>query len=384
MKILLAGILGGHGGIQNHLRWLAKALGEEKIETLALSLESAYSPPVDECFLRGFWNENVQLRLSPYKNDCSTKILSRVSHLQGIIKIIDEFNPDIYVAVGTGWNLFIPSLLSRAKPIQIFHEVMSGYTNGWQDSRWCARLWFDEIIGQSATVAQTFSQEFGWRKSISALPALPEPLEITATLPQATQKIVPKGSAKAAVFSRLAPHKQAFWLVRQWHILKDYLSELHIHGSGAEEILIRNYIAEQGIGEQVKCFGRYPEGQAYVDMLSSYDLTLLPTIGWEGAPLVLLESMACGVPFLAYGVGGIPDYGQNNPDVWVVKPNATDFFEGLEQITTALERGEIDQKRLQRFYLDHYSYGVLKKTWLNYFENIYQVKQHNGVMSFVP
>ncbi|UJB69823.1 glycosyltransferase [Acaryochloris sp. 'Moss Beach'] len=381
MRILIAGILAGQGGIQSHIRWLAKALGEEGIEVLVLSLGTSKSLPIDESFLKQSWNNNVQLRFcAAYQTTTSNRNLGGLRRLQEIVEIIDEFDPDIYLAIGTGWNLFIPPLLSKAKPIRIFHEVMSGVPNGWQDSRWCVKLWFDEVIGQATPVSQAFSKEFGWKKEVSTLPAFPEPLEITANLPEVTAIKVTKGKVKAALFSRLAPHKQAFWLVQQWSKLKEYLSELHIHGSGSDEDLIRSYIAKAGIGKEVKCLGRYPEGQAYVDLLSSYDLTLLPTIGAEGAPLVLLESMACGVPFLAYGVGGIPDYGRNNPDVRVVAPDDIRFFEGLEQITSAFTKGEIDQRRLQRFYFEHYSYEALKISWLNYLKAIYQQKQHNVAM----
>jgi glycosyltransferase involved in cell wall biosynthesis len=385
MKILISGVLAGEGGIQSHIRWLSKALGEEGIETLVLSLGNFHSLPVDKSFLKQFWNENVELRCcARYREGLLGKRFAGVRRLQEITKIIDDFNPDIYLAIGTGWNLFIPPLLTRAKPIRIFYEVMSGVPSGWKDSRWCVKLWFDEVIGQSEIVSQTFFKEFGWRKPIHALPALPEPLEITARLPDITQRSIPKGLVKAALFSRLVPHKQAFWLVQQWQTLRNYLSELHIHGSGPEEELIQSYIAEKGIGEHVKCFGRYPEGKAYVDLLSNYDLTLLPTIGEEGAPLVLLESMACGVPFLAYGVGGIPDYSRNNPDVCVVEPDATMFFEGISQITAMLEKGQINQKRLQKFYLEQYSYGALTQTWLTYIKTTYQSKQHNVAIPLMP
>ena len=102
-------------------------------------------------------------------------------------------------------------------------------------------------------------------------------------------------------------------------------------------------------------------------MLSSYDLTLLPTIGAEGAPLVLLESMACGVPFLAYGVGGIPDYGTNNPDVLIVEPKSEHFFKGLDKVASDLTAGSINQTQLQQFYLEKYSYLALKQKWFDYF-----------------
>ncbi|NEZ59940.1 glycosyltransferase [Adonisia turfae] len=385
MRILIAGTLAGNGGIQSHIRWLAKALSEEKFQVLAVSLGSPHGLPVDEVSLKTFWNKNVQLHCCTiHESNHTNQHFQRFRRLQELVRVIDEFNPDIYLAIGTGWNLFLPPLLARAKPIRIFHEVMSGVPNGWKDSRWCVKLWFDEVIGQSEIVSRTFSKEFGWKKQVSALPALPEPLEITADLPKAESKRVAKGKIKAALFSRLAPHKQAFWLVRQWHTLKEYLSELHIHGSGPEEELIRNHIAENGIEDRVKCYGRYPEGQAYVDLLSSYDLTLLPTIGAEGAPLVLLESMACGVPFLAYGVGGIPDYGTNNPDVFIVAPDNNKFFLGLERIIDSLETGTTNQNRLQQFYINHYSYNALQKQWINYFRKILLPELRNLAMPLMP
>ena len=94
--------------------------------------------------------------------------------------------------------------------------------------------------------------------------------------------------------------------------------------------------------------------------------------------------MACGVPFVAYGVGGIPDYGYNNPDVIVVPPEPClttqareytttssqgeikAFLTGVQVMAEKLGKGEINQLRLQKFYFDNYSYNILKKKWLSY------------------
>jgi glycosyltransferase involved in cell wall biosynthesis len=367
MKVILAGTIVGQGGIQSHLRWLSKALSEEGIETLILSLSSQGSSSDSFSNLHNIQNEKVRVQIC--NSSSNNKFRLNLDSIQKFLKVqtlINEFSPDIYLAVGTGWNLYIPPLLSLQKKRLIFHEVMSGVPNSWRDSRWCVRGWFDEIVGQSQTVANTFVKCFGWNKKFTAIPAIPEPLELTASLPKVSQKIIPLGTAKAALFSRLAPHKQAFWLVQQWDLLKDYLAELHIHGTGPEEKLIREYIEVQGIGDRVKCFGRYPEGQAYVDLLSSYDLTLLPTIGQEGAPLVLLESMACGIPFVAYGVGGIPDYSVDNSNVLVISPQERNFISGVLEMTKMLATGTICQPQLQQYYLNHYSYKVLKQAWLLY------------------
>jgi glycosyltransferase involved in cell wall biosynthesis len=356
MKVLLVGNLIGHGGIQSHLRWLSKALAEQGEQVIILSLTTPkdFSDRSSEFIITQ--SPNIQIVY------CKSSRWQRFIEITNIIK---NFSPDAYLAVGTGWNLFIPPLLSGVKTRKIFHEVMSGVPNGWSDSRWSVRWFFDEVIGQSPTVAKTFADCFGWQKAVTAIPAMPEPLELTALLPHVITRKVEFGKAKAALFSRLVPHKQAFWLVQQWAFLKDILGELHIHGTGPEEASIREYIISEGIGDRVKCFGRYPEGQDYVDLLSSYDMTLLPTMGAEGAPLVLLESMACGVPFVAYGVGGIPDY--DNPNVLIVSPESNEFVSGIKSMVLMLSKGDINQEDLQKFYLQNYSYSVLKKLWLSYF-----------------
>ncbi|MEH1963220.1 MAG: glycosyltransferase family 4 protein [Nostoc sp.] len=385
MKVLLAGSLLGYGGIQSHLRWLIKALGEEGYEILAVSVGIQTPSDADLRYLQKFQSGKVEFLCFPaFQKQKFDFHLSKLQRLAEITTIIKKFSPDVYLAVGTGWNLFLPPLLSRTKTRLIFHEVMSGFAGNWHDSRWAARWCFDDVVGQSPTVAKTFAESFGWKKPVCVLPAIPEPLEVTAFLPKVTSKKVEVGKAKAALFSRLVPHKQAFWLVQQWNSLKDVLHELHIHGGGPEEALIKEYISFHSLGDRVKCFGRYPEGQAYVDLLSSYDLTLLPTVGAEGAPLVLLESMACGIPFVAYGVGGIRDYGVDNtnviivpPEPWVTnqakeftttgKPSQTKaFIDAVGEMSHKLAEGKINQMELQQFYLERYSYQVLKNAWLSY------------------
>jgi glycosyltransferase involved in cell wall biosynthesis len=356
MKILLAGIFEGEGGIQTHLKWLARSLEEEGIDVLALCLGSRSS--------------TTNLQESQKIDDSNIEIIhcnsSQWQRTIQITNIIKRFSPDVYLATGTGWNLFIPPIISGIKTRLVFYEVMSSDPNGWRDSRWIVRWFYDEALGQSPIIARHFADCFNWQKKTSVIPAMLEPLELSTHLPKAITKKIELGTAKAALFSRLVPHKQAFWLVQQWELLKDLLGELHIHGSGPEQAPIEEYIRSHGIGDRVKCFGRYPVGQEYVDLLSSYDLTLLPTIGAEGVPLVLLESMACGVPFVAFGVGGIPDCGVDNPNVIVVNPGSDLFIATVRQVLLKLSEGEIDQSQLQQYYFKHYSYSVLKEAWLSY------------------
>lgn len=123
-------------------------------------------------------------------------------------------------------------------------------------------------------------------------------------------------------------------------------------------------VAELGLSDVIRFHGRYPDGQAYVDLLRQFDLLLLPTVGQEGGPLVLLEAMACGTPFVANGVGGIPDF--DNPDCRVSK-DITGFVSAVAEIADEMAAGQIDGSRLQRHYRGNFSYEVLVGKWESYF-----------------
>lgn len=360
MRVALGGSLVGLGGIQTHFKWLATALAEAGHQVLILSLGA--SPQDTDRVRSEALSQSGKISVS-YVNNSSTDQRSAADSIRYLAQQLREFEPDAYLACGTGWNLFIPAILSRSCGTLIFHEVMAGDGGNWRDTRWLARWFFGRVFAQANPVARNFKETFGWRNSIEVLPAFPEPLEKTACLPAVTRHAVPMGRARAAFFGRLAPHKQAFWLVRQWALLADSLAELHIFGSGEEEPLIRSFITANDLGNRVFCHGSYPSGQDYVDLLSGFDLTLLPTVGAEGAPLVLLESMACGVPFVAFDVGGIPDYA--NPDCEIRSAlDLNSFVPAVHHLARRLAEQSVDQGRLQRFYLDHFSFDRLKLRWI--------------------
>jgi glycosyltransferase involved in cell wall biosynthesis len=366
MKIVLFGTLSGTGGIQRILHLLAQILRDSGYQVLVISTGSSKAVKLNLLELR-----NIQIVFIKEKENLIRKnkdnLIYAKNYLKNSIEVVYDFCPDIYLGIGTSWNLSILPLVLPRHVRSVFYEVMSGVCSGWRDPRWAVKWWFDEVVCISPTVAANFARCFGYKKQITTIPGFSEPLELTASLKKPTFRPVNVGRARATFLGRLVPHKQAFWLVQQWELLKDVLGELHIHGTGPDEQVIRDYIASRGIGDCVKCFGSYPsEGQAYADLISSYDITLLPSIGDEGTPLVLMESMACGVPFVAYGVGGITDYSVDNPNVLIVPPEPNAFISGVKQMVHRLAQGQVNHAQLQQFYLERYSYEVLKRAWLSY------------------
>lgn len=355
MKILLAGTFGGLGGIQSHFHWLSRALLESGFEVTLISLGQPLSG--------SDFDRAVSLRTFGAFElvDMGSQNSGALARLRECAWAIRRFRPDLYIACGTGWNLFLPPVLAQSGAIRIFHEVMSGHSSGVSDSRWAVRLFFHEVIAQASPVARQFGTSFRWHSPIQTLPAFPEPLELSATLPDAAP-VTRRLGVRAAFFSRLVPHKRGLWLAQQWPRLRQVLSELHLFGSGPEEEPIRQWIRSRGWEGQIFCHGRYPDAQAYVDLIRSFDMTLLPTIGSEGAPLVLLESMACGVPFVSTDAGGIPDYA--NPDCLITPVDSDEaFLQAVEEMSARIQRGGIEPTRLQRHYLDNFSYAALSEKW---------------------
>jgi glycosyltransferase involved in cell wall biosynthesis len=364
MRVALWGTVAGLGGMQTNTRSMARMFLEKGCKVLILSSildERAAGRP-----LPGENDDLIQAGATIVWLPARSGMGEKIRDLFRIAADIRQFQPDVLWGTGKSWYFgILPWFLPRGTR-SVFFEGMSGERFGWIDPRWLVRFFCAEVVGQSPIVAQNFARSFHWRKSLSALPAFPEPLEKIAKLPKVQKRKVPLGAARAAFFGRLTEGKQAFWLVQQWPALKNFVRELHVHGRGPELVKIAAYIQRNRLQDRVRCFGEYPRGQAYVDLLASYDLTLLPTVFPEGAPLVLLESMACGVPFVANGIGGTPDYATGNPDCIIVS-RQSQFNDGVRQLATMLDHGEIDQPRLQLYYLSKYTETALRERWLQYF-----------------
>ena len=368
MRIVLAGTLSGRGGVQTQLLWLSRALLESGHQVQVYSLAGALSEG-DQARVRVIEELGYFEVITPY-----TKAKGALSVALVMIQKLRAFAPHAFIACGTGWNLYLPAIFSGCSMRRVFHEVMSGVPGGPRDSRYAVQYGFHEVIAQASPVGANFRVHFKWLPQVKVLPAFPEPLEVTAQLPEPIRNPIKIGTARAALFSRLVPHKGGLWLVRQWQDLSRSIAELHIHGTGPEEADIRALILENGWSDRVFLHGSYPEGREYVKLLSSYDLTLLPTTGAEGAPLVLLESMACGVPFVSFDVGGIPDY--TNPDCMIVSAGRPEsFLQAVAAITDRLAVGEVNHKRLQSFYLEHFSYSALKARWVVWLESMLSASQ---------
>jgi glycosyltransferase involved in cell wall biosynthesis len=81
--------------------------------------------------------------------------------------------------------------------------------------------------------------------------------------------------------------------------------QTYLVGSGEMERSLRSEVRARGLDAFIHFTGSVTQ-DALAKWYQAADFTVLPSLS-EGVPNVLLESIACGTPFVASEVGGIPE-----------------------------------------------------------------------------
>lgn len=90
-------------------------------------------------------------------------------------------------------------------------------------------------------------------------------------------------------------------LIKAWKEIKEY--DLIICGTGPEEEWCRNYIDENGL-TNIKMMGFVPNAQV-MEIIAESKALILPTQWYEGFPMTIVESMACGTPVIGSDIGNV-------------------------------------------------------------------------------
>ena len=101
-------------------------------------------------------------------------------------------------------------------------------------------------------------------------------------------------------------------------------------GKGPREGNMRSRVAAAGLGDVVRFIGPVAH-LALVCWYRAADVFVLPSYS-EGVPNVLLESIACGLPFVASAVGGVPEIAHPRFDRLTPAGDAAALAQALEEI----------------------------------------------------
>lgn len=347
MRVALVSYMFGDGGMQVHTAGLANGLVARGCDVCVFSTAPLHGH---------------ERRLG-YRINCDFQCLDELSVLEAA-----RLQFDVVVVCGVGYAFLIRAFgLALGSP-KVYFEVMTGVREGILDSRWIPRCLYTSFVGQASSVAAALHDTFYYRKPVSVIPAVPQDLPQNEVGPQGMSDRV---GVRFAYFGRLARHKNVHFLLQNWSDLFGSADCLDIWGEGDQDAFIDRVIIDLDLQDKVRRMGSYPGGDAYFALLRKYDVILLPTLGPEGAPLVLLEAMSAGVPFVANGVGGIGDYA--NPDCEVTDGDIGKFADAVNLQRVKMLNGQFSSERLSGLYRRVFSPQVIVARWYDLLKGVARV-----------
>lgn len=111
-------------------------------------------------------------------------------------------------------------------------------------------------------------------------------------------------TARALFVGRLSPEKGVKVLLDAWAAWGEGAPPLEIVGDGPERVRLEARAASLGLGQRVRFSGQLPPSEVEARLLDSR-LLLVPSIWFEGFPLVIREAFAAGVPVAASRIGSL-------------------------------------------------------------------------------
>lgn len=360
MKLLLTGTVRGEGGIQYHMRFFIRALDELGHEVLCISAHPHGGDPAKEKPIQ----DEFPFPISDRIRIVETTHSSAFDKMKLYRKLLKEFSPDMLITTGHGMGNFMLAALTPKRIPRVYFEVMvTNHLLKMTNPRRHYKSVYSHFIAQSYTVGLKLQKEMNRKVPYTSICAFPQIHQDLAPLPEVHERSYEKGKLKACYFGRLINYKRPQLLAEVFGEVEDLVGEYHVFGAGPEEETIRNLASSQGFENRITCHGRYPNGTEYYELLEEFDFLVLPTIGPEGSPLVLLESLACGVPYVSCDTGGIRDYLYPEGHCMVVGPSKDDFVKGIRKLCENLIAGKVTRKSLQESYQKNYSFNACKKNW---------------------
>ena len=351
-RVLISSILYmPFGGVETHLWHLSKLLVEHGAEVTVATrfghpeiplLRDGYQLPV-----RLISTPFLQVRQPPW-----SRFSTGWARLVWPLQLREAF--DVLFTIDVTW--FADFLARFVKPGGHILANRAAMPIGPDHIHPLAKRRLHGFIAESAYQAEKFREVFNLTVPIAAIPYL------TNTQQEAPRRLPRSvGQLHVAYLGRIDVRKGTYRLLEIWPRLNIQPARLDIYGGGDCDHLNR-VVRALGLTGQVGVHGAFT-GSQLPEILEAADLVVLPSEG-EGLPLVLMESMAYGVPFVATDVGAIHTLAQDNPDVLVVPREDDALIRGIEDMARAIRAGRINGQRLQSYHRQRYSYDSVARRWM--------------------
>lgn len=187
--------------------------------------------------------------------------------------------------------------------------------------------------------------------------------------------IVPSGVAElnnetVIAVGRLDPQKGFDLLIDAWKILKQKSKNnwiLNIFGEGFEKNNLQKKIIENNLQDSLFLKGN---SQSIEQEILSSSIFVLSS-RYEGFPMVLLESLACGVPIVAFDCKtGPSEIIDNNDCGYLIEYEnqnqmAEKIIKLIEDDSERIEKGKVAKEKSE-----HFSKQVIMNQWKNLFNDL--------------
>jgi glycosyltransferase involved in cell wall biosynthesis len=172
----------------------------------------------------------------------------------------------------------------------------------------------------------------------------------------------PEGILRVAYIGRYTRGKGIFNLVELWPSLRTPDIALDFYGAGPCRRELEAAIRAAGLQDRLNVHDAFAGSEALSAIMAQTDLLVLPSES-EGLPVVLLEALAYGVPFVATDVGAVHTLAVDNPDVRVV-PNTVAAVRGaIDEMAGDIRSSRVRGDRLQEYHAQRYSYEAVAGRW---------------------
>jgi len=359
MRILISARLYGRGGTETHLLHLSKLLTERGHEVILACRYADRSVPL------------VQIHRQLGVKRLATPFDKHIKHYRwSTVMAIFLWTPylllhraDLILTLETTRFLqFLSLFLKSTGQVVSVRAGLPVHPSEQIANQALHRL--NGFITESALQAQAC------RVAHPQIPALGIPLlgnipeSVPIRRPFDNQRIL-----RVAFLGRYDRKKGIFRLLEIWSGLQGSNIRLDFYGHGSERENLQNEVIRLGLQTSVSVNGGWTTPDELSAIMERVDLVVLPSEE-EGLPVVLMEAMAYGVPFVACDVGAVRTYADDNPDIKVVPLDNQQFSDAIKDAVNAIREGHIDPHRLQNYYQERFAYSKLAQKWIDALEDL--------------
>lgn len=360
MKILTIGPSGSFGGLQTHFKLLNAFLVDEGHSVFQCLVQTQRSTRSDAISLKDVSGKIFVL--SPLSSPHG-KIMA-IPQLLRLIYEARKFRPDMIIASSMGLRYVLIGAFAPGATIKFYQEVI-GDIPIHDELRRKMSVAYGNVACQSERLVDSVRSAVRPLPCIGILPCFSnlvgERFTCRSMMPAQNEPI------RFGSFGRLAENKGLIQMVTAFCSTECYSdSELHIYGNGPmlnRLVALKSDVDTKG---KVVIHGAYHDDEQLASIMSSMHGMVIASQFKEGLPLVILEAMSVGLPFLATNVCGLPDAASGNADCVLCNPDEGSIRAGFESLYSGLRLGNFDNTRLCSFYRKKFHSSVVKEQWRNF------------------